>query len=86
MVECKFDFESRKISPPVVFNTFIGTFDPTTNNRDNKPVPVVPALRESLRVAVSGTGTTETVYRHQIRPVIIHGASVMDDIFKPTGH
>jgi integrase len=32
----------------------------------------------------SGTATTETVYRRQNRPVIVHGADVMDRIF-PTG-
>jgi len=25
--------------------------------------------------------TTETVYRHQIRPVVLHGAEAMDRIF-----
>ena len=25
--------------------------------------------------------TTETVYRHQIRPVVLHGAEAMDHIF-----
>ncbi|MGH3240168.1 MAG: tyrosine-type recombinase/integrase, partial [Spirillospora sp.] len=29
----------------------------------------------------SGTGVTEAIYRHQIRPVIDDGATVMDRIF-----
>ena len=35
----------------------------------------------SLLVGHSGTTVTEIVYRHQIRPVIRHGAQVMDQIF-----
>jgi hypothetical protein len=31
--------------------------------------------------SVSSTTTTETIYRKQIRPVIVHGADVMDRIF-----
>jgi hypothetical protein len=33
-------------------------------------------------VGHSSTSVTETVYRHQIRPVIRHGAQVMDVLFK----
>jgi hypothetical protein len=29
----------------------------------------------------SSTTTTETIYRKQIRPVIVHGADVMDRLF-----
>jgi hypothetical protein len=29
----------------------------------------------------SGTTVTERVYRHQLRPVILHGAVAMDRIF-----
>ncbi|MFG3041678.1 tyrosine-type recombinase/integrase [Streptomyces sp. NPDC048330] len=36
-------------------------------------------------VGHSGTQTTETVYRKQIRAVITEGAEAMDDIFKPDG-
>ncbi|MGW0119430.1 site-specific integrase [Streptomyces sp. NPDC003327] len=36
-------------------------------------------------VGHSGTQTTETVYRKQIRPVITEGAEAMDEIFKPDG-
>jgi len=30
-----------------------------------------------------GSDVTETVYRHQIRPVLVQGAKVMDRIFAP---
>ncbi|HET6499339.1 MAG TPA: hypothetical protein VFG87_01125 [Amycolatopsis sp.] len=30
----------------------------------------------------SGTAVTEQVYRHQIRPVMVEAATVMDDIFE----
>jgi hypothetical protein len=33
-------------------------------------------------VGHAGTHTTETVYRHQLKPVITGGAEVMDKIFK----
>ena len=33
-------------------------------------------------VGHSGSATTETIYRKQIRPVIVHGADVMDRIFE----
>lgn len=32
----------------------------------------------------SGTTGTELVYRHQLRPVLLQGAAVMDRIFAPT--
>lgn len=35
----------------------------------------------SRLVGHSSTTTTETIYRQQIRPVIVHGADVMDRIF-----
>jgi integrase len=35
----------------------------------------------SRLVGHSGPTTTETVYRKQIRPVIVHGADAMDRIF-----
>ncbi|MGO9218375.1 MAG: hypothetical protein ACLP5E_11510 [Streptosporangiaceae bacterium] len=41
----------------------------------------VPIERISRLVGHSGTSTTETIYRKQIRPVITHGADVMDQIF-----
>ncbi|MFI9004104.1 tyrosine recombinase XerC [Streptomyces sp. NPDC053541] len=42
------------------------------------PIEVIARL-----VGHSGTATTETVYRKQIRPVITEGAEAMDEIFKP---
>jgi integrase len=44
----------------------------------------VPIERISRLVGHSSTTTTETIYRKQIRPVIMHGADVMDRIF-PSG-
>jgi integrase len=41
----------------------------------------VPIERISRLVGHSSTTTTETIYRKQIRPVIVHGADVMDRIF-----
>ncbi len=41
----------------------------------------VPIERISKLVGHSGTTVTEEVYRHQIRPVIIEGAEVMDRLF-----
>jgi integrase len=47
----------------------------------------VPIEQISRLVGHSSTTTTETIYRKQIRPVIVHGADVMDRIFSdgPTG-
>jgi integrase len=44
----------------------------------------VPIERISLLVGHSGTTTTETVYRKQIRPVMVQGADAMDRIFPTT--
>jgi len=44
----------------------------------------LPVEQISRLVVFNETATTETVYRKQIRPVIVHGADVMDRIF-PTG-
>jgi integrase len=41
----------------------------------------VPIEQISRLVGHSGPATTETVYRKQIRPVMLHGADVMDQIF-----
>ncbi len=41
----------------------------------------VPAEHIARLVGHSGTMTTETVYRKQIRPVLLEGAAVMDRIF-----
>ena len=41
----------------------------------------VPIEHISRLVGHSSSTTTETIYRKQIRPVIMHGADVMDRIF-----
>lgn len=41
------------------------------------PIDVVAEL-----VGHEGSGTTETVYRHQLRPVLLHATAVMDEIFE----
>jgi integrase len=41
----------------------------------------MPIEKISRLVGHSETATTETVYRHQIRPVVLHGAEAMDRIF-----
>lgn len=41
----------------------------------------VPIEQISRLVGHSGTTTTEAIYRKQIRPVMVHGADVMDQIF-----
>lgn len=43
----------------------------------------VPVEDISRLVGYSGMTVTETVYRHQIRPVIRRGAKVMDRLFPP---
>ena len=40
----------------------------------------VPVEGISRLVGHSGTSVTETVHRHEIRPVIRHGAEVMDQL------
>ena len=44
----------------------------------------VPVERISELVGHSGTSVTELVYRHQIRPVLQTGATVMDTLFNRT--
>jgi hypothetical protein len=43
----------------------------------------VPLKQISQLVGHSGTTVTELIYRHQLRPVIQTGATVMDELFKP---
>ena len=43
----------------------------------------VPVEEISQLVGHSGTTVTELVYRHQLRPVIQTGATVMDRLFAP---
>jgi integrase len=45
----------------------------------------VPIEQISRLVGHSGTTTTETIYRKQIRPVITDGADIMDRIFPRKG-
>lgn len=40
----------------------------------------------SRLVGHTGTTVTELVYRHQIRPVVEHGAKAMDEIFPQSDH
>jgi hypothetical protein len=40
----------------------------------------------SLLVGHSGTTTTETIYREQIRAVIMHGSDITDRIFPRPGN
>jgi hypothetical protein len=52
--------------------------------RISTPLPSdagLPFEQVSRLVGYSATTTTETVYRRQIRPVIVHGADVMDRTF-----
>jgi integrase len=42
----------------------------------------VPIEQISRLMGHNGTAVTELVYRHQIRPVVEHGAEAMDKIFK----
>jgi integrase len=41
----------------------------------------VPVEKIARLVGHIGTSTTETVYRHQIRPVVTGGAEVMEQLF-----
>jgi len=41
----------------------------------------VPIEKIARPVGHTGTTTTETVYRKQIRPVVMGGAEVMDSLF-----
>ena len=45
----------------------------------------MPVEEISRLVGHSGTSVTELVYRHQIRPVIQSGATLMDSLFRATG-
>ena len=45
----------------------------------------MPTERISLLVGHNGTAVTETVYRHQLRPVLQDGAQMMDEIFPDGG-
>jgi integrase len=47
---------------------------------DGVPIEVIARL-----VGHSSTNITETVYRHQIRPILLEGAMTMDDLFPMAG-
>ena len=44
----------------------------------------IPVEQIAQLVGHSGTTVTELVYRHQLRPVIQTGATVMDSLFAPS--
>ena len=44
-------------------------------------LPQAESLLDAARVGHSGSTTTETIYRKQIRPVLVRGAESMDVIF-----
>ncbi|MEW2508139.1 hypothetical protein AB0878_47530 [Amycolatopsis sp. NPDC047767] len=41
----------------------------------------MPIEQISRLMGHNGTAVTELVYRHQLRPVVEHGAEAMDEIF-----
>jgi hypothetical protein len=51
------------------------------NTIDTRSDAGVPIEKIARLVGHTGTTTTETVYRKQIRPVVIGGAEVMDSLF-----
>ena len=56
--------------------------DPASSHAQRKPTPgqrLAPLYH--VRVEKIRKLTTETIYRKQLRPVIVHGADVMDRIF-----
>ena len=57
---------------------------PSTVNRYIDPLPIPKRLipyKKRKNILHSGTATTETIYRKQIRPVITDGAEVIDRLF-----
>ncbi len=57
-----------------------------TTPRVLAPSPSVPIDQISRLVGHSDTRTTGTVYRKQIRPVLVRGADAMDLIFPTENH
>lgn len=57
-----------------------GTVSSPLLSDDGMPIEHIARL-----VGHTSTAVTETVYRQQIRPVIVEGAEVMDRIFGETG-
>jgi hypothetical protein len=54
---------------------------PQRSEETRRVGPGVPLDQISQLVGHSGTTVTELVYRHQLRPVIQTGATVMDRLF-----
>jgi integrase len=63
--------DSERWTPRELRHTFVSVL-----SDDGMPIEQISQL-----TGHSETATTETVYRHQIRPVVLHGAEVMDRIF-----
>jgi integrase len=66
--------DPKRWTPREMRHTFVSVL-----SDDGMPIEQISRL-----AGHSETATTETVYRHQIRPVVLHGAEAMDRIF-PTG-
>jgi integrase len=65
--------DSAQWTPREMRHTFVSVL-----SDDGMPIEQISQL-----AGHSETATTETVYRHQIRPVVLHGAEAMDRIFPP---
>jgi integrase len=63
--------DSKRWTPRELRHTFVSVL-----SDDGMPIEQISQL-----AGHSETATTETVYRHQIRPVVLHGAEAMDRIF-----
>jgi integrase len=63
--------DPRRWTPRELRHTFVSVL-----SDDGMPIEQISQL-----AGHSETATTETVYRHQIRPVVLHGAEAMDRIF-----
>lgn len=62
---------AKQWTPRELRHTFVSVL-----SDDGMPIEQISQL-----AGHSETATTETVYRHQIRPVVLHGAEAMDRIF-----
>jgi integrase len=63
--------DGKRWTPRELRHTFVSVL-----SDDGMPIEQISQL-----AGHSDTATTETVYRHQIRPVVLHGAEAMDRIF-----
>ena len=66
-----FGLDPREWTPRELWHSFVSLLSDAD----------MPIEHISRLVGHSSTTTTETIYRKQIRPVIVHGADVMDRIF-----